>query len=73
MPHTSCSFGGGADVLDDDAVELRERGLRAGVEAAAARRDHDALQEHAEVEPAALAACTRSIVNIRPTGAPKKS
>ena len=39
----------------DEAVERRERRLRAGVEAAAARRDHDALQEHAEVEPAALA------------------
>ena len=33
----------------------RERGLRAGVEAEAARGDHHALQEHAEVEPAALA------------------
>jgi hypothetical protein len=42
-------------VLADDAVELRERGLRAGVEPARTCRDHDALEEHAVVEPAALA------------------
>src|SRR5450755_4140209 len=44
-----------ADLVHDDPVERRERRLRAGVEALAARRDHDALQEHAEIEPAALA------------------
>src|SRR5436309_1397708 len=32
----------------------RESGLRAGVESAPARRDHHVLEEHAEVEPAAL-------------------
>ena len=31
----------------------RERHLRAGVEAASARGDHDVLQEHPVVEPAA--------------------
>ena len=46
---------GRADVLHDDAVEAHERRLRAGVQAAAARRHHHALQEHAVVQPAALA------------------
>ena len=36
----------------DHAVELQERRLRAGVEAAGARRDHHVLQEHPVVEPA---------------------
>src|SRR5258706_5119545 len=39
------------DVLDDDAVKLGERGLRAGVQTTRTRRDHDALQEHPVVEP----------------------
>jgi len=38
----------------DDPVELGECRLRAGVEAARARRHHDVLQEHPVVEPAAL-------------------
>ncbi len=38
----------------DEAVKLGERGLRAGVETAAARGHHDVLQKHAVVEPAAL-------------------
>src|SRR6185369_9505296 len=44
-----------ADLVGDDAMKRRERGLRAGVEAVRARRDHHAFDEHAVVEPAALA------------------
>jgi hypothetical protein len=45
---------GQLQLLGDEAVELREGGLRAGVQAARARGHHDVLQEHAVVQPAAL-------------------
>jgi multicomponent Na+:H+ antiporter subunit D len=45
---------GQAQVPRDDAVELREGRLRAGVQPARARRHHHVLQEHAVVQPAAL-------------------
>src|SRR3546814_16187524 len=36
----------------DDAVVIAEGSLRTGMQAVAARRHHDVLQEHAVVEPA---------------------
>src|SRR5882724_5860964 len=41
------------ELAADERMELGDRGLRAGVQAEAARRHHDALQEHAVVEPRA--------------------
>ena len=45
--------GGNDEVFADDVREAGEGGLGAGVQALGARRDHDALQEHAVIEPAA--------------------
>ena len=41
-------------MLGDEAMKLEECGLRAGVHPVATRADHDVLEEHAVVEPAAL-------------------
>jgi hypothetical protein len=48
-------LGRNGDGFADQAMERRERSLRAGVEVVRARGHHDVLEEHAEVEPAALA------------------
>src|SRR5690606_10005563 len=45
---------GNPQVLLDDVGIVRQRRLRARIQTAAARHDHDVLQEHAVVEPAAL-------------------
>ena len=48
------AIGRGTDVRQHDGRIVVPRRLGAGVQAARPRRDHDVLQEHAVVEPAAL-------------------
>jgi hypothetical protein len=53
MPQMTISFLRDAELAPDDGVEVGEGRLWAGVEAAAAGRDHEGADEDAEVQPGA--------------------